>query len=172
MKNEVTQIFSERIAHLGKENNRCACVTELFKCSLLAPIAKNLQNAHATEYSLLFAPVLVVHTCNAHIAAASNIPEFVLYVPRRCVDTPWYHERGRGRCRRPCPLDFENCSKERLFHFSFEWEHPHFTIFAHSRRILEKYLCGPPGHANAGTYGTKLVHMARNLSSGSPFADI
>ena len=60
---------------MGKENDKCACVTNLFTCSLLAVTAKNLQNANATEYSLLFAPVLVVQTCNAHMPAASNIPD-------------------------------------------------------------------------------------------------
>jgi len=75
MRNGVTQIFSDRRNHLGKENDKCQCVTELFICSLLAITAKNLQNAHATEYSLLFALFVVLQTCNAHISAPSNIPD-------------------------------------------------------------------------------------------------
>ena len=72
---------------MGKENDKCACVTKLFICSLKDRTAKNLQNAHATEFLLLFAPVLVVQSCNAHMPATRNIPGFGPYVPRRCIDT-------------------------------------------------------------------------------------
>jgi len=60
-----------------------------------------------------------------------------------------WHGRGSGSCRRSCPLDFENCSKKRLFCFSLQGEQQNFTILVHSRKIFEKYPSGLPGHAHA-----------------------
>ena len=130
---------------MGKENDKCACVTKLFICSLKDRTAKNLQNAHATEFLLLFAPVLVVQSCNAHMPAARNLPGFGPYVPRRCIDTGV----EVGVAGDLTLWIFKICSKKRLFGFSFCWEQQNFIMLVHSRKILEKYPSGPPGHAHA-----------------------
>jgi len=68
-------------------SNRNNLATAWYKIHYWPLLQKNLSDAHTStaEYSMIFAPLQAVQTCNAHMLPENNIPDGVPFVSRRCV---------------------------------------------------------------------------------------